>query len=594
MKLAQRFEDWRRGLAIARRFAPDLRPHAWMLALVGIVTLAGVGAELLRPWPIQWIVDQALARKHHPRLEPEEILLWGALAAVGLVLLDCGCDYLAAVLTNRISQAVARTLRSRVFEHLTRLSPAFFARYKSGDLLVRLMGDVPLVRAMLVDSAAALITRGLLIAGTLAMMIALDAWLTLIVVGLIPVCMLAVWWISRRLHIAARKQRAKEGELADYLHEAIAANSLIQSLGASARVAERFSRTNRSATRAELKAARLGAQLSVSIETIFGVCTAAALLFGGQRVLAGTLSTGQLIVFLSYVRSLLKPVRATGKHTGKLSKGMASAERLLEVLDEPVAVRSQPGAPAAPAEPVELAFEQVSFGYRSGVEALRAFDARFRRGELTGLFGRSGSGKSTVAALAVRLFDPEQGAVSLDGRPLREYDLDSLRSRLGLALQDSVLFGTTIRENLLLGRADASDDDLWLALHAASADGFVRALPEGLDSELGSGGVGLSGGERRRLSLARTLLRRAPVVIVDEPFTGLDRLAVERVRRTLQELARESIVIVIAHDLDHLEVFDRILFLDEGRIDDQGTHAELCARNALYRRITRAPLPQPA
>ncbi len=157
-----------------------------------------------------------------------------------------------------------------------------------------------------------------------------------------------------------------------------------------------------------------------------------------------------------------------------------------------------------------------------------------------------------------------------------------------------MLFGTTIRENLLLGCAGAGDEQLWSALQAASADGFVRALPEGLDSELGSGGVGLSGGERRRLSLARTLLRRAPVVIVDEPFTGLDRLAVERVRQTLVELARTSIVIVIAHDLDHLEVFDRILFLDEGRIDDEGTHLELVARNAHYRRITRAQVTQPA
>ncbi len=283
MKLAARFEEWRRGLAIARRFGSDIRPHGWSLVLVGLVTLAGVGAELLRPWPIKWIIDQALNHKHHPTLAPESIILWGALAAVALVLLDCGCDYAAALLTNRISQAVARTIRLRVFEHLSRLSPAFFARYKSGDLLVRLMGDVPLVRAMLVDSAVAVITRGLLIVGTLTMMVVLDARLTILVVGLIPLCMLSVWWISRQLHVAARKQRAKEGELADYLHEAIAANSLIQSLGASSAVGERFARSNRSATRAELKASRLSAQLSVSIETIFGVCTAAALFFMRAR-----------------------------------------------------------------------------------------------------------------------------------------------------------------------------------------------------------------------------------------------------------------------------------------------------------------------
>jgi ABC-type multidrug transport system fused ATPase/permease subunit len=594
MKLSERFSEWRHGLSVARRFYPDLQPHRWKLALIGIVTATAVGAELLAPWPIKWIIDQALHHKHPSALSPAQILLWGSLAAVAVVLVDSGCDYIAAVLTNGVSQAVARTIRHRVFDHLSRLSPAFFARYKSGDLLVRLMGDVPLVRAMLVDSTIAVITRALLIFCTLGVMIALDARLTLIVIGLIPFCMLSVWWIARRLRVAARKQRAKEGELADYLHEAIAANSLIQSLGASTEVVERFARSNRSATRAELKSALLSARLSVSIETIFGVCTAAALFFGGWRVLEDTLTTGQLIVFLSYVRSLLKPVRATGKHTGKVSKGMACTERLLEVLDEPVAVRSQPGAPPAPLAPRELVFADVGFGYREGVEALSAFHASFRRGELIGLFGRSGSGKSTVAALAVRLFDPDTGTVALDGRSLCDYELESLRARFGLALQDSVLFGTTIRENLLLGRTQATDDELWAALRAAAADEFVAGLAGGLDCELGSGGVGLSGGERRRISLARTLLRRSPIVIVDEPFAGLDRVAVERVRATLEELARESIVIVIAHDLDHLEVFDRILFLCDGRIEDEGTHMELVARNALYRRMTRAHVPQPS
>lgn len=594
MNLRERIAEWRHGLRIAARFYPDVRPHRWKILLIGLVTASAVGAELLAPWPIKWIIDQALHQKHASTLSPSEILVRGALAAVAIVLIDCACDYFAAVLTNQVSQAVARTIRHRVFDHLSRLSPAFFARYKSGDLLVRLMGDVPLVRAMLVDSTIAVVTRGLLIACTLGVMIALDARLTLIVVGLIPLCMLAVSWIARQLRVAARKQRTKEGELADYLHEAIAANSLIQSLGASAEVVERFARSNRSAARAELKSSLLSARLTVSIETIFGVCTAAALFFGGTRVLEGTLSTGQLIVFLSYVRSLLKPVRATGKHTGKVSKGMACAERLIEVLDEPVAVSSAPGAPAAPLQPAELVFRDVAFGYREGVEALSGFHARFRRGELVGLFGRSGSGKSTVASLAVRLFDPDSGRVELDGAALPDYDLQSLRSRIGLALQDSVLFGTTIRENLLLGNGSALDEELWDALRASAADGFVRSLDGGLDCELGSGGVGLSGGERRRLSLARTLLRRAPIVIVDEPFAGLDRVAVERVRNTLVELARHSIVIVIAHDLDHLEVFDRILFLSEGRIADEGKHSELVERNALYRRMTRAEVRQPS
>ena len=376
--------------------------------------------------------------------------------------------------------------------------------------------------------------------------------------------------------------------LADYIHEAIAATPVIQSLGRGRHIVSIFARENRRTARAELKASRLSAKLAVSIESLFGVCTAAALGYGSLRVIDHHLSTGELIMFLSYVRSLLKPVRATGKHSERLAKGTASGERLLSILDEPIAIQSGAEMMKPAAEPQELAFEGVSFRYGEGIEALSNFDVTFKRGELIGLFGRSGSGKSTVAALAVRLYDPDQGCVRLDGIPLGQYELGALRNSFGLSMQEPVLFGESIRENLLLGRPEATDPELWVALSEAGAEMFMRALPGGLDTTLGSSGVGLSGGERRRLVLARTLLRRAPILIVDEPFGGLDKVAVDRVRNTLLALSKQSIVIVIAHDLDNLEVFDRIVFMRHGRVDDIGTHTELAQRNEAYRRSTRS------
>ena len=601
--IAERIGRLSQGAAVARRFLPELRPHRLQLGAMAAITLATVGLELLRPWPFKWIVDYALMPdKHKGRhtavanvmgswaaaLTPASIVLWGSVAALAIVVVDCSLDYVGAVLVTRVGQSVSRNLRYRVFDHLSKLSPAFNARNKSGDLLVRLMGDVPLVRTMLVDSSVAVITRTLLVVGTLAMMFAVDWKLTLSVLALIPVFLVILWWIGQQLTVAARRQRKAEGRLADYLHEAIAASAMIQALGRESHTVERFAKSNRKAARTELKASLLSARLAVSVETLFGATAAAALLYGSWRVLSGDLTAGDLIVFVAYVRSLLKPVRATSKHSERISKGVACGERLLGILDEPVEIASGPEARIAPLAPARLAFEDVQFRYVEAVEALRGFSAAFQRGELVGLFGRSGSGKSTVAALAVRLYDPESGRVTLDGVDLREYDLPSLRERFGLAMQEPILFGDTIRENLLLGRPEATQEDLWEALRAAAADGFVRKLAAGIDTELGSGGVGLSGGERRRLCLARTLLRRAPILIVDEPFGGLDNLAVERVRETLAARAREAIVIVIAHDLDHLDAFDRILFLDDGRLDDAGRHSELVARNALYRRTTRS------
>ncbi|MFN0007525.1 MAG: ABC transporter ATP-binding protein [Planctomycetota bacterium] len=586
--LLDRVTRFSHGATIARRFAPDLAPHRFQLALVALITLATVALELVKPWPLKWIVDSALTGVEPSSLPPLQIVLWGSAAALSIVALDSVLDYFGAVRVIRIGQAFARGLRQRLFDHLSRLSPAFHARNKSGDLLVRLMGDVPLVRAMLVDSFVVLTTRVALVTGTIVAMILVDLELALAVLLVIPVFVGVLWWIGRQLVGAARRQRKAEGRLADWMQEAISASALIQVLGREGHTTERFAKTNRKAARTEAKASLLSVRLAVSVETLFGATAAAALAYGSYLVLTDGMNLGSLLVFLSYVRSLMKPVRSTSKHSGRVTKGVAAGERLLAILDEPIAIVSAPGAPPAPTTPARLAFEGVHFRYAADIEALRGLDACFERGQLVGLFGRSGSGKSTVAALAVRLYDPDQGRVLLDGTDVREYELGSLRERFGLAMQEPLLFGDTLRENLLLGRPDSNEGELRAALRAAAADEFVARLPAGLDTVLGSSGAGLSGGERRRLCLARTLLRRAPILIVDEPFSGLDRVAVDRVRASLAALAREAIVIVIAHDLDHLDAFDRILFLDEGRLDDSGTHAELLQRNDLYRRTTRA------
>ncbi len=581
-----------RTLSVARRFFVDLAPHK--LPIVGIMALSGVSiaTELLRPWPIQWIFDNALIRDSKHTQHDVSFVLWtGLFAAIAITALRSTLDYFGAILTNRVGQAVARGLRYRVFSHLAELSPGFHARQKSGDLLVRLMGDVPMVRTMLVDSSIDLATRAVMVAGTLGVMFWMDWFLTTAMLVIVPAFLLVASSLSRQMTDVARKQRKREGRLADYIQEAISATAVIQSLGRAQHIVDRFSKSNRSQARAELKAAALSARLSATVETLFGFATVVALGLGTWRVLTGHLSPGELLAFLSYVRSLLKPARSTGKHSVRISRGVACAERLLAILDAPIEIRSPPDAVPAPAHPRRLAFEDVHFGYGETEDALRGVSAEFESGKLYGVFGKSGSGKSTFAALALRLYDPDRGRVTLDGVDLRRFELSSLRDRFGLCMQDAVLFGDTIRENLLLGRPAATDAELWAACRAAAADGFVAELPTGLDTELGSSGTGLSGGERRRLVLARTFLRDAPVLIVDEPFAGLDTPSVDRVRATLAALARDHVVLVIAHDLEYLDAFDEILFVADGQVIDRGRHEDLLSRNALYRRITRANPP---
>lgn len=558
-------ERWSRAYRVARRFSGELRAEQRRLFGAVVLLLGVVALELLRPWPLQWLIDHVLLDSADMRSEARAVWI-AAGVMLGILVGRALLDYAATLLVTSIGHGVARAIRLRVFKHLVDLSPAFHARHKSGDLIVRLMGDVPMVKDMLVDGSVQLFVRIAQVVGTVAVMTALDARLTLIALGPVPVILVVVRFLSERLRVATKKQRRKEGELADYLHEAVSATTLVQSLGRERHVVRRFARSNRKTARAGLKAARAAAGLGASVEALLGLGFAAALAFGSLRVLDGALTTGELVAFLSLLRSLSKPVRSAGKNQARIAKGTACGERLLGVLDEAVELRRVPGRRAAPEAPRELAFERVSFRYPDGGKALDGLDVVFRRGELTALVGPNGAGKSTLAALALRIHDPRDGRVTLDGVGLPEYDLDGLRERFGLAMQQNVLFGESVAENLLLGRPEASEEELWGALEAAGVADVVRGMPEGLDTTLGAAGVGLSGGQARRVCLARALLRGAPILIVDEPLSGLDSAAATAVAATLRAYSRERIVIVITHELERLGEFDRVVRIERGRV----------------------------
>jgi ABC-type multidrug transport system fused ATPase/permease subunit len=573
------------SLRVARRFAPQLAEERRRLAMVSGLSLLVAGLEILKPWPIQLLFDHALAPKRGSRWPTVQIVVGCMVAALLIGLAAAITQWRREIRLAEVGQQVTRGLRQLLFRRLTQLSPRFHSRHKSGDLLVRLMGDVPMLQQMLVESTVELLTRSAIVVGTLAVMFAIDWVLALAVLAVAPGLALLLSVAGRRIRVQVRKQRRKEGDMADFLHEAVAGTVLLQSLGREEDTAHRFARTNRTTARAGLRATRLAAGLALRVEGLLSVMLAVALGLGAWRVTRGHVSPGELLVFLSYVRGVLKPLRAVGKHGERVAKGTACGERILQVLDSGIDVTSAPGAPPAPERPRELRFADVHFRYEPDKPALEGFAASFRRGELSALFGPSGAGKSTVTALALRLFDPDTGAVLLDGADVRTLDVPSVRARFGLCLQDTILFGESLRENLLLGRPEATDAELWAALEAAAIEDVVRELPGGLSARLGSSGVGLSGGQRRRISLARTLLRDSPILVVDEPFAGLDRNAAERVHAALVARSRDAIVIVVTHEVLRLDDFDRIVYIDAGRRVDEGRHGELLARHPAYARL---------
>lgn len=570
-----RFENLSRSLRIAARFATELKVNRRSLCLVVGLYLCVIGLEVARPWPLRWLIDDALQPTGVARGVALGIV-WQAAVALLLILgAKAVAEYLASLRMTEVGHEVSRSMRLRIFRHMVELSPDYHARNKSGDMLVRLIGDVPMVKDMLVDAAVQIGIRGLQALVIVGVMVAVDPILAAAVLLPMPVLAISMRVLSNRLRIAVRKQRRKEGEMANYLHEAIAATTVVQSLGGGGHVVRRFARSNRRYARAGLKCARAAARLSGTVELLLALAFSTAVMLGGYRVVGGHISAGELIVFLSYVRSLLKPVRAAAKHQGRIAKGTACGERILSVLDQDIELRRDGGSELPSKHPSELSFEGVSYTYPDGSRALEDVSFSCRRGAMTALTGPSGAGKSTLVALAMRLFDPSSGIVRLDGVPLPQLELDALRDGFAISMQSTVLFGESLRENLWLGRPDAQDEDMWSALEMAGVAEVVRALPEGLDSVLGSVGAGLSGGESRRICLARALLRESAILVVDEPFSGLDHETIARVADCLHEQARRRIVLVITHHPERLGPIQQTLRLRGGRLQSVGKDSEV-------------------
>ncbi len=580
MKLKSNISD---AVRIGRAFVPQLREHKGKLILAGLLALISSGLEILRPWTVGYIIDHALIRDGTETLSAGAIILWGGGAALLIALSRALTDYGMTIKMTEAGHGVTRSIRLRIFSHLAELSPKFHRENKSGDLLVRLMGDVPMLRTMLVDSTIMLITRAVLVVGMASVMFLIDPLLAAVIVCLMPLLALVVKLMARAVTIAMRKQRRKEGDMADFLHEAIESAPMLQALGQSKETVRRFARTNRRSARAGMKAAKAAARLGATVESSLGFGLALTLVLGAWRVQGNHLEVGELIIFLSYVRSVSKPIRSGAKHSVKIAKGTACGERILAVLEEQLGVRESAGKQHPPQQPGAVTFEGVSYSYEEDV-VIHDVDLKLRKGELTALFGASGAGKSTLISLALRLMDPTTGVVTLDGTDLRAFDLDELRSRFALSTQGTVLFGESVRENLLLGRLDATDDELLVALESVAALDLVESRAEGLDVVLGAAGAGFSGGERKRLCLARAMLRQAPILVADEPFAGLDRTAADRVADTLRRYSRDHIVLVVTHEIDRLRELDWIYFIEQGKVAASGDHSALL-KNEQYQAL---------
>ncbi|KWK74589.1 ABC transporter ATP-binding protein [Burkholderia ubonensis] len=567
---------------------------------LGLFCLAGSSAmALLEPWPLKIVVDYLLLDKPLPhRFTFLSGLLRGdpvtALAVLGaaLVVIVMGTGSFAygqQFITFRIGYQLIYKLRSEVFDHLQRLPLSYHSKTRAGELMNKLTQDTTALRDMYTDYLLSLVSNVLTVAGMMGVMLMLDWRLALVVLTTFPLLSTTLFYVQRRVKVAMRKQRSREGNLASRLGEMLGAVPLVQAFGRERHERARFDEESAKFTEEGIRAIRIERAGARLVNVITAAGSAAVLVFGGMQALRGRMTPGDLLVFLTYVQHMYKPVRTMARLSARVAKASASIERINEVLETVPDIQDAADAIEARELQGDIRFEAVSFVYEPGKPVLDKVSFHIPAGRRVALVGASGAGKSTIANLLVRLCDVTEGRILVDGVDVRRYTRESLRRAVGVVFQDSLLFGTTIRENIAYGKADATDEEIEEAVRQAHAEQIITALPNGYDELLGEGGATLSGGQRQRLCLARALVRQPAILVLDEPTSSVDTESEALIRETLQRSHAGKTLILVAHTLYTVRDADLILVLQGGRIVEQGTHEELVSRGGQYCELFQIP-----
>ncbi len=584
-------------------FWPYLRKHRLLIAGSLVALLVETGFQALGPWPLKYIFDILFSHggvKHASRrlihfhfldsLSPGTVLILAAVAMVLINALRGLADYVNTVGVSLVGNRVLTEVRNDLYRHLQGLSLSFHTKARGGDLTVRVLADVNQIKSAAINGILPLFANVLVLVAMLGIMFWMNWKLALVAVSTLPLLAFFSARFGQRAKQAARMQRERDSAVANAAAESLANIKLVQAFSLEALFAHLFFLQNQRSLKADVEGLRVAAALQRVMRLLIGCSMALVVWYGARLVLSGELTPGEFLVFVTYLKGAFRPVSDFAMLGTRLARAGAAGERVLEILDRTPEVRDLPGAVAAPPFRGALCFEGVSFAYEAGQPVLDRIDFAVEPGQRVALVGPSGIGKSTLVSLILRLYDPQEGRVLIDGHDLREFTLATLRPQISVVLQETLLFAASIRENIAYGAPGATPEDVESAARLANAHDFIMALPEGYDTVLGERGITLSGGQRQRIALARAAIRKAPILILDEPTTGLDAENACAVLESLNRLVQDRTTFFITHDLQVVAGTDLILYLDEGRVLERGTHAELMSLNgryaAMYRRRT--------
>lgn len=574
-----------------------LRPHRRELWF-GLLAIAGESvAGLLEPWPLKIVLDDLLQGKNqHGWLHrlivqtagstPRNILVFACLAVLVIAVVDALCTYAEKYLTTNVGQWVAHDLRRTIYTHVQRLSLAYHDQRPTGDLISRVTVDIDAIQTFIVSGLLGILVDTLTLVGMIVVMFFVNWQFTLIALAVVPPLFLIVNTYTRKVKKASREVRKKEGRMVSVVSEVVSSIRVVKAFSREDYEIRRFEGESLETVEAALAARSLKARLVPIVNIVTAIGTCAVLWFGAQMAMTGRLAPGSLVVFVFYLGKMYKPMQDISKTIDSYSKAATGFDRIQEILRTDDEVHDERGARKAPRFQGQIDFEHIEFRYKDNEPVLRDVNIHVEPGTMVALVGPTGAGKTTIANLIARFYDPVSGVVKIDGTDVRKFTQKSLRSQISFVLQETVLFSGTIWDNIAYGCPDASQSQIYKAAEDANAMEFIEKLPQKFDTPVGERGVTLSGGQRQRIAIARAIIRKSPILILDEPTSGLDAASEQFVVEALDRLMDGKTSIVIAHRLTTIRRASQIFVIDNGTIAESGTHDELLQREeGIYKKL---------
>jgi ATP-binding cassette, subfamily B, bacterial len=576
-----------------------LKPHIRSLTAGGLAVLLEGVANLAEPWPLKIVLDNVLKSKASNGwlgdvissvAGPDRYAILKLAAASVLVIaaIEAICQYWEKMLTINVAQRVMHDLRGMVYGHIQRLSLAYHAKKQTGDLIGCLTSDIDAIQSFIASGLLGAVVNALTLAGMAAVMFYLNPRFTLVALASSPLLFAFVYRYTRRIKVASRAVRKKEGEMMSLFQEVLSSTRVVKAFAREDQEQRRLETESLASVEIAMRARALKVALPPVVDLIVAASTALVLFLGGRMALRGEISAGSLVLFVWYLGRMYKPMRELSKSSDAYAKATIGYERIKDVLSTESEVEDIPGARPVSALRGEVEFDRVGFSFEPGYPVLKQVSLRIPAGQVAALVGPTGAGKTTIVSLLARFYDPDEGAVRIDGTDVKMFQQKSLRRQISFVLQETLLFRGPVWYNIAYGKPEASRGEVLRAAHVANAHEFIQRLPNGYDTIVGERGDTLSGGQRQRIAIARAVLYDAPILILDEVATGLDAASQNLVLDALDRLMEGKTSIVISHSLSNVRSAGVIFVLKGGQIVEQGKHDELLANQGVYAELYEA------